>query len=396
MKILFLSVWYPYPADNGSKLRVDHLLRALAARHEVTLLSFAFDTAAPHRSVGQREYCADIRTVACNPFERNRSSSLRRFFSREPVAMRAIPEMSALAQATLSEQGFDLVIASTTLMAVYAQQAPDTVKRVLEEHNSLTRMMWDRYRAQGSALQRLRRWASWQKTRRYEARLFRGFDLITMVSEQDRATSLSGLPGFQGAVEVIPNGVDCTHNRPGLATPQAHTLVYNGALTYSANYDAMHYFLDEIYPLIRAQEPEVSLAITGSTSGVDLAGLPLGAGAETVGFVEDVRPLVAGAWAVVAPIRQGGGTRLKILEAMALGTPVVATSKAAEGLSVTSGRDILIADGPDAFAACVVQLLRDAALREYLAGNARQLVELEYDWQAIGQRFVDLIEEVGG
>jgi glycosyltransferase involved in cell wall biosynthesis len=158
----------------------------------------------------------------------------------------------------------------------------------------------------------------------------------------------------------------------------------------------MHYFLDEIYPLIRAQEPEVSLAITGSTSGVDLAGLPLGAGAETVGFVEDVRPLVAGAWAVVAPIRQGGGTRLKILEAMALGTPVVATSKAAEGLSVTSGRDILIADGPDAFAACVVQLLRDAALREYLAGNARQLVELEYDWQAIGQRFVDLIEEVGG
>jgi glycosyltransferase involved in cell wall biosynthesis len=396
MKILFLSVWYPYPADNGSKLRVDHLLRALAARHEVTLLSFAFDTAAPHRSVGQRDYCADIRTVACNPFERNRSSSLRRFFSREPVAMRAIPEMSALAQATLSEQGFDLVIASTTLMAVYAQQAPDTVKRVLEEHNSLTRMMWDRYRAQGSALQRLRRWASWQKTRRYEARLFRGFDLITMVSEQDRATSLSGLPGFQGAVEVIPNGVDCAHNRPGLAAPQPHALVYNGALTYSANYDAMHYFLDEIYPLIRAQEPEVSLAITGSTSGVDLAGLPLGAGAETVGFVEDVRPLVAGAWAVVAPIRQGGGTRLKILEAMALGTPVVATSKAAEGLSVTSGRDILIADGPDAFAACVVQLLRDAALREYLAGNARQLVELEYDWQAIGQRFVDLIEEVGG
>lgn len=396
MKILFLSVWYPYPADNGSKLRVYHLLRALAACHEVTLLSFAFDTAAPQRPVGLRECCADIRTIGCDPFERNRSSNLRRFFSRKPVARRAIPEMSDLAQATLSEQGFDLVIASTGLMAVYAQQAPGTVKRVLEEHNSLTRMMWDRYRDQGSAQHRLRCWASWQKTRRYEAGLFRSFDLITMVSDQDRATSLSGLPGFRGVVEVIPNGVDCAHNKPGLTTPQRRILVYNGALTYSANYDAMHYFLNEIYPLIRVQEPEVSLTITGSTSGVDLAGLPLAAGAEAVGFVEDVRPVVAGAWAMVAPIRQGGGTRLKILEAMALGTPVVATSKAAEGLAVTSGRDILIADSPEEFAARVIQLLRDVALREYLAGNARQLVELEYDWQAIGHRFVNLVEEVGG
>jgi glycosyltransferase involved in cell wall biosynthesis len=396
MKILFLSVWFPYPADNGSKLRVYHLLRALAARHEVTLLSFAFDTAAPQRAAGLRECCADIRTIGCDPFERNRSGSLRRFFAREPVAARAIPEMSELTRATLSEQGFDVVIASTALMAAYAQQAPETVKRVLEEHNSLTRMMWDRYLAQGSALQRLRCWVSWQKTRRYEARLFRRFDLITMVSDQDRATSLSGLPGFRGAVEVVPNGVDCAHNQPGLATPQPRSLVYNGALTYSANYDAMDYFLNEIYSLIRAQEPAVSLAITGSTSGVDLAGLPLGTSAQAVGFVEDVRPPVAGAWAMVAPIRQGGGTRLKILEAMALGTPVVATSKAAEGLAVTPGRDILIADGPDEFAGRVLQLLRDAALREYLAGNARQLVELRYDWQAIGHRFVDLVEEVGG
>jgi glycosyltransferase involved in cell wall biosynthesis len=190
--------------------------------------------------------------------------------------------------------------------------------------------------------------------------------------------------------------VDCARNRPDLARPVPNALLYNGALTYSANYGAMEFFLAEVYPIIRRQEPGVSLTITGSTSGVDLSGLRLEEGVRLSGYVDDIRPLVAGAWACVAPILHGGGTRLKILEAMALGTPVVATSKGAEGLEVTPGQDILIADEPAEFAAQVLRLLRDANLRERLATNARRLVEQRYDWAGIGQRFVDLVEETVG
>jgi glycosyltransferase involved in cell wall biosynthesis len=195
-------------------------------------------------------------------------------------------------------------------------------------------------------------------------------------------------------LEVVPNGVDCEHNRPGLVETRPFSLVYNGALTYSANYDAMSYFLAVIYPLIKQQVPEVSLTITGSLTGVELSGLALDKSVHLSGYVDDIRIPVAEAAVCVVPLRQGGGTRLKILEAMALGTPVVATSKGAEGLDVTPSHDILIADEPAGFAAQVVHLLRSGILREQQSANARHLVEQRYDWNQIGRRFVSLVEDV--
>jgi glycosyltransferase involved in cell wall biosynthesis len=186
--------------------------------------------------------------------------------------------------------------------------------------------------------------------------------------------------------------VDCDHNRPGLAQPRPDSLVYNGALTYSANYDAMRWFLAHVFPRVKQAVPGVTLAITGSTAGVDTAGLALDDTVTLTGYVDDIRCPVAEASACVVPILQGGGTRLKILEAMALGTPVVSTSKGAEGLDVTPGHDILIADEPTEFASQVTRLLSDAALREQVASNARHLVEQRYDWQQIGRRFVGLVE----
>jgi glycosyltransferase involved in cell wall biosynthesis len=304
--------------------------------------------------------------------------------------------MTQAVRSILTSQPFDVVIASTQVMAAYALQAPQPVTRVIEEHNSMTRWMEERYREQDSPVQRLRCWLSWRKTAHHEARLFGQFQLCTMVSDQDRQTTLCNMSGYRGRVEVVPNGVDCQHHRPGLAQPRPGTLVYNGALTYGANQDAMWYFLTEIFPGIRQQHPEARLTITGSTSGVDLSALALNNSVQLTGYVDDVRVPVAEASVCVIPIRQGGGTRLKILEAMALGTPVVSTSKGAEGLYVTPGKDILIADKPIGFASEVVRLLQDCALRQRLAENARRLVEEHYDWSEIGRRFVDLVEEIAG
>lgn len=392
MNILFLSAWFPYPPDNGSKIRVYHLLRALARRHELTLLSFAWDTAQPDAANELRSWCRDMQVVRLDPFAANQASAWRTFLSWRPMASRSIAAMRAVVSKVLSQQCFDAVIASTEMMASYALQAPAPTLHILEEHNAMTRWAWERYQEQTQPLQRARCWASWQKSRTYEARLFRRFDLVTMVSEQDREACLSDLPGFHGRVEVIPNGVDCAHHRPGLAEVQPHTLIYNGALTYSVNCDAMRYFLAEIYPRIRQQLPGVSLSITGSTRGVDLSGLPLDESIHLTGYVEDIRLPVAASAVCVVPLRQGGGTRLKILEAMALGTPVVATSKGAEGLAVVNGEHLLLADDPTAFAAATLRLLREPALRARLAANARRLVEERYDWSHIGASFVELVD----
>lgn len=396
MRILFLSTWFPHPADNGSKIRVSHLLRALGARHQVTLLSFAFGTATPDQPGELAQRCEAVHTVALDPFAANRAGTLARFLSPRPVVTRPVPAMSQLLAATLSSASFDAVVASTEVMAAYALACP-APRRLLEEHNSLTRLMHDRYASRPSPVERLRCWASWRKAARYEARLFRRFDLVTMVSEPDAATSRRLLPGGSPpdsypAVRVVSNGVDCVYHRPGLAPPLPDTLVFNGALTYRANYDAMSYFLSEIFASVRAVRPGVSLTITGSTAGVDLAALPLGEGVSLTGFVDDIRPHVTAAYACVVPLREGGGTRLKILEAMALGTPVVATPKGAEGLAVTPDHDILIAHDPAAFAHQVLRLLREPGLRARLATNARRLVEQRYDWLAIGQRFAGLLE----
>ena len=392
MKVLFLSTWFPYPPDNGSKLRAYHLLRALGNRHEVTLLSFTFDTARPEKADALQAICRSVQVVALDPFAVNRAGALATFLSMRPMASRPIPAMSQLVAAEWQRRTYDAVIASTEMMADYALMAPPGAANVLEEHNSLTRWMAERYREQRNPLQRARCWASWQKRRWYESHTYPRFDLVTMVSQEDLLATVELAQGGGPRVEIVPNGVDCDHNRPGLAQPRPDSLVYNGALTYSANYDAMRWFLAHVFPRVKQAVPGVTLAITGSTAGVDTAGLALDDTVTLTGYVDDIRCPVAEASACVVPILQGGGTRLKILEAMALGTPVVSTSKGAEGLDVTPGHDILIADEPTEFANQVTRLLSDAALRDKVAFNARHLVEQRYDWQQIGRRFVGLVE----
>ncbi len=395
MRILFLASWFPYPPDNGSKLRVYYLLKALGTRHDVTLLSLAFGTAKPQEGEKElRDFCSDVKTVACNPLERSRSAQALRFLSSVPIVNRELSPMRELVQGTLATNTYQLAITSTKGMAEYAKHLPPGIIRVLEEHNSLSRQMWERFQRETHPVQRLRCWASWQKTRRYEAAVLRRHHLAIMVSEEDRRASISVLPDYAGRIEVVPNGVDCQHNQPGLATAEPNTLIFSGALTYGANLDAMRYFLADIYPLIKQQIPTIKLKITGSTQDVDLGSLALDASVELTGYVDDIRPTVTRSSVCVVPLRLGGGTRLKILEAMALGVPVVATSKGAEGLDVIDHEHLLLADSPTGFAAGVTGLLWTPALRMRLAANARRLVERRYDWMQIGTTFTEIIEDL--
>jgi len=393
MKVLFLSNWYPFPADNGSKIRIYYLLKALAKSHDITLISFAHGTAQPDRYSNLAKICKKVLIVNRNPILENRASTIRRYISMKPVASRPNREMSTTVAKELRAEQYDVVIASSDVMAIYTQSASAKMAKILELHTSLSRWMRERYETQSGLGNIVRRWFSWKKAQVYESRLFPTFDLVTVVSDQDREQSLFRKGKFYERIEIIPNGVNCHKLRPSSGTINANQLVYSGSVTYSANLDAVSFFVTEIMPLIRQSIPGIFLTVTGTTEGVDLSRLETDKNVQFTGYVEDVHDIIRGSIASIAPIRDGGGTRIKILEAMALGTPVVATRKAAEGLSVDHRKHILLADTPEDFAEETIRLLQDGSLRSTLAINGRQFVETQHDWTGIGQKFVQKIEE---
>jgi polysaccharide biosynthesis protein PslH len=392
MRLLIISTWYPYPPDNGSKIRAYHLARALSERHDVTLIAFAPEGSAPIVLADER---ARVIAVEEDPFRHVNASQLVKYLSPIPLAFWHSRRMQDTVRHVAQTSRFDAVVAIQTPVAQYVQQCAG-LPAVLDVDTSLTYQLHERYRQAGSASQRWRAWMSWQKMRQYEIRAYRHFRACTVVSVHELEHLTTLVANTKCRTAVITNGVDCESYRPDQYPTRPNTLVYNGALTYSANYDAMRYFLADIYPRLKQQVPEVTLSITGSTNGVDQSGLAMDDSVALTGYVPDLRSVVGGSAVCVVPIQQGGGTRLKILEAMALGVPIVATSKGAEGLQVVDGKHLLLADEPAAFAEKTARLLRDATLRRALAGQARHLVEQAYNWKSIGAAFVRLVEEVAG
>lgn len=387
MRILYVSTWLPYPPSNGARIRAYNLLRCLAAQHEVHLLSFIFSPDEEQYVPVLRALCADVRIVLHDPFQLSRLRGIVGLLSTRPrgvVGTYCQAMAQAVSQVTKVTR-FDVLVAACASAGRYLLSVPD-VPRLLEEQNSSTRMAHESYCAENRALSRLRKWVAWQKALRYERWLFPQFDSCSMVSSLDRDAVLASIPKMIQRVIVLPNGVDLEWNQPGLADPKPDTLVFNGSLTYGPNADSMRFFVAEVWPTLRRQRPRLTLTITGSYEGVDLSWLPDDGSVRLSGYLKDVRPTVAGSWLSVVPLRSGGGTRLKILEALALGTPVVSTSKGAEGLNLEAGSEVLIADEPEQLAERTLDVLRDAALRQSLAQHGRQAVEHRYSWEQIGSQ----------
>ena len=223
----------------------------------------------------------------------------------------------------------------------------------------------------------------------YLRRTLPGFKATTVASQLEQAHLQKIVPGYR-RIEVIPNCVSLRDYTNVDAFPQKATFVFAGSLSYSANYEGMVWFLGDVFPLIREQIPDARIIITGDHCNLPL---PRMEGVTLVGLVDDVRPIVASSYISLAPILSGAGTRLKILEAMALRTPVVATSKGAEGLEARNQEHLLIADKPNEFADAVVSLCSDVPLRARLADNGYQLIREKYDWATVMPHFLQLLED---
>jgi glycosyltransferase involved in cell wall biosynthesis len=263
--------------------------------------------------------------------------------------------------------------------------------RVLDEHNVEYRFMERLERQERSRLRRLFYRLEARKLRDDELAACRRADAILTTSDVDRATLAPDVGATP--IRVVPNGVDTTFFTPGPAGNGRPRLVFTGAIDYQPNTDAVLHFCAEIWPRVRRAAPEATLAIVGKDPPPAVLALA-GEGVTVTGTVPDVRPWMQSATAFVVPLRTGGGTRLKILEALASGRAVVSTSLGCEGLEVTPGRDILVADEPAAFADAVLRCVGDPALRARLGAAGRALVEERYRWEAIGANLADFYQEL--
>ena len=385
MRILAVSSWFPYPPDNGIRLRIYNLLKRWARHHEIALVAFASSQVTASQLEALQPYCAWVRTVPRRAFRPRSPRACLGFLSPYPRSWldTCSPETQRLLNAVAQSQVFDLLLAFEFGIAPYVARMDSAKPKVLDDLE--LGVLYDRYRQAPNWLQRQRYGLTWLKTAHFVRRTLGRFDGCTTVSEVERDIVLEVAPGFS-PIKVVPNGVDVSYYQGDFGPPQPDTLIFCGSFTWSANLDAMRFFLEQVYPLVKQRVPGVRLRITGRSDQAQRHSLPADESVEFTGYLDDVRPAVARSWASIVPMRIGGGTRLKILEAMALGTPVVATHKGAEGLNVTSGADILLADTPSLLADHIVALLRDVELRERLAAAGRRLVAEQYDWDAIASR----------
>ena len=398
MRILWLKSDLLLPLDTGGKLRTWHLLRHLARRHDVTYLAFA-DPDTPAGDIeGMRAVAHEIVTVPRrDPVKRSAAfygDVARRLFDPLPYAVgkyRSRAYRSALSD-LLATRTFDLIVCDF-LPPVVNLPPRLPCPTVLFTHN-VEAEIWRRHTDHATFATRPLYRAQWQRMSRFEGEALGRFDAILAVSESDRETFHHLYRGhLRAPVFVIPTGVDTDFFHPADSPVGSHRLVFTGSMDWLPNEDAMRYFCQAILPLVRADVPDVSLSIVGRAPTPPVQQLA-GPGVEVTGRVDDVRPYLEAAAVFIVPLRIGGGTRLKIFEAMAMGKAVVSTTIGAEGLPVASGRDVLLADTPADFAASIARLLRNVADRRQLERAARELVVERHDWSAVSRDLERALEQV--
>jgi glycosyltransferase involved in cell wall biosynthesis len=404
-RILFVTPYLPSPPRFGGQRRLHGLMTALAETNDVSILSLVDpneDQTAAVRAT--EEYCRRVVTIPNHRYNvqgrGKRAFQLRSMVSRhsyEYIVYRQRSFQRALDE-WLEREHFDVVHFEFAQMAAYrlprSKRGNGALPRFcLDEHNIEYDILRRTADGESTPLRKLYGTVNWRKLRTEELRAWSRFDGTTLTSVRDEELLRTDAPRTRTA--VVPNGVDISFfgPRPERAPTQPMTVLFFGAINYYPNTEGLLFYLKEIHPKIKARYPEMKLSIVGPNPPESITAWR-GPGIEITGFVDDVRPYIERSTAVVAPLLIGGGTRLKILEAMAMNKAVVSTTIGAEGLDVTSGRDVLIADDPETFASEVGRLLDDAALVTRLGDAARRLVEDRYSWHASVRRLSAFYEEL--
>lgn len=304
----------------------------------------------------------------------------------------AQPHVAVQLRRHLQEASYDLIVCDFLLTAgVIPWDLPG--RRVLFTHN-VEAQIWERqFRVARNPVWKAACYREFRTIQRMEREYLRRSDHVLTVSETDRDFFAHFVD--RSKMSVIPTGVDVDYFRPTPELEQENAIVFTGSMDWLANEEGILFFMNKVLPMIRQQIPESTLWVVGRRPSSRLQRLANEIpGVKVTGTVADIRPYMAKSSVYVVPLLVGGGTRLKIFEAMAMGRAIVSTSIGAEGLPVVPGRDIVLADKPEDFARNVIDLLNSRPKREALGRAARQLVENSYSWNSVGNEFAEILSSV--
>jgi polysaccharide biosynthesis protein PslH len=393
VRILFVTDELPYPAISGNLLRTYNLCQRLAREHEVWLAAPLNNREEEQGVLHMQGFCHEVVTalrIRKSPFQ-HLPGLLRYLWEGKPLEFKFeyCQELVDKIRQVMKTVQFDVVHIEPSYMGLYVEAIPPEArcKKFLTFHNiesSLFRQLSQVSRKPG---QKIRTLLHSLMLRRWEARYLARYDGCITVSEIDRRLLLAIAPHLP--VYVSPNGFDIQKYQPLPLKDALPRLMFVGTMNYGACVDAMLFFCGEVLPQIRQVVNDIEMWIVGRDPTPAVQALE-GNGVHITGWVDDVIPYYIQSTVCVVPLRAGGGTRLKILEAMALGRPVVSTAKGCEGLDVVDGEHLFIAETPEEFATKTVRLLTDPVLRQRMVKNARALVEDVYNWDAIVEQLLHI------
>lgn len=388
MRLAWLTSFPPWPADFGGAIRVYHLLRQAARRHEISL----FALGDPRASIPPELTAVCRGGVAFYPADHGKRSAQIRSLLEGSCSFRRLYASRRLSVALANQQKrFDAVVVDATQMSWIP--TPSGLPRILTLHNIEHELMARSADTSGDALRRWFRARDARLLRTAEISALCGASQVWTCSERESALVRALAPGVE--VVTVPNGVDPQALTPGPTDLPVPEVIFLATMHYDPNADGACWFVREIWPRLRAVHPDLRLGLVGGRPPARVQAL-VGNGVSIYPMVPSVLPYYRGARLSVVPLRSGSGTRIKILEAAAVGTPQVSTSLGAEGLSVRDGEHLLIADGADQFANACLRVFADPRAAAVRAESARNLVHEVYAWDAVGQSLLVALERLDG
>jgi sugar transferase (PEP-CTERM/EpsH1 system associated) len=381
LRVLIVTPSLPYPLVWGFGIRVYQIVKHLAKRHHVTVLAYAGpndqDSVSALRQTG-----ATIHTVVRDEptTAAKRQAQLTSLLSRDSFQWRSLKStaMQTAVDHVLATEHFDIIQVESSQMTGFDFKSSAAL--LVDEHNIEYELLYRTFATERSALRKFYNWLEYCKFRYEEQRSWKQFDGCILTS--DREESMVRRHSPRTATLVVPNGVDIDYFQPTPGERDPNSIVFVGVMHYRPNVDAAIYFAREIMPRLVCERPSLTFTIVGGGPPDELRRVAA-RNIVLTDRVPDTRPYLARAGVVVVPLRMGSGTRLKVLEGLAMGCPLVSTSVGCEGITILNGEHLLLADDPAAFTRSVLRLLDDEALASRLGRDGRALVEARYSWPSV-------------
>ncbi|NLF00021.1 MAG: glycosyltransferase [Anaerolineales bacterium] len=399
-KILYLTQVLPYPLDSGAKVRQYHMLRHLARRHEVTLVSFSRPDDPPSATAHLAEICQAVYPVAMRRSAwRNVCAGVRGVLTGQPIVVTRdeIGEMKATIRRLVQQTGFEVVHADQISMAGYGQFAAQVSgahrpKTLLDAHNAVYVLSRRMAETEPGKILRIVMQREARAFTRYEAAMCRSYDALLTVTQEDQEHLLALFApderdGLAGKFATVPICVDPAQV-PMVTQGDGHppTILHLGTMFWPPNISGVLWFAAEVLPRIHEQIPEARFVVIGKNPPREVESLATDPRVQVTGYVDDLLPYLEQTDVFVVPLHAGSGMRVKILDAWLWGLPVVSTPIGAEGIRVQNENNILLAESAAAFAQAILRLLRDRTLNRELRENGRAWVESHYGWQSVYER----------